>query len=242
HLALYCKGSVPDDIKRKWLIEVAKRGEKVNNKDKEIYNRKKVKRSDQLITSHFQSINKLSSQQFTDITKALLKAFVYCEILFAIIDNLYFQDFLNLLQSSYTPPHKDALLGSILDREIAQIVVNYTATLADCFIEIVQIAIALKKIPISNNFYALAIAVFNARYELFDISLYLLTYFLYPNYRNNSLKRKFYDICELAVSYYKDMHHSEKECCELVSQLINYKAKVMPWDIEFSFNLMPATW
>ncbi|CAG8854767.1 7787_t:CDS:1, partial [Gigaspora margarita] len=31
HLALYCKGPVPDDIRRKWLIEVTKRGERVNN-------------------------------------------------------------------------------------------------------------------------------------------------------------------------------------------------------------------
>ncbi|CAG8857217.1 35528_t:CDS:1, partial [Gigaspora margarita] len=31
HLALHCKGPVPDDIRRKWLIEVAKRGERVNN-------------------------------------------------------------------------------------------------------------------------------------------------------------------------------------------------------------------
>ncbi|CAG8836442.1 35714_t:CDS:2, partial [Gigaspora margarita] len=28
HLALYCKGPVPDDIRRRWLIEVVKRGEK----------------------------------------------------------------------------------------------------------------------------------------------------------------------------------------------------------------------
>ncbi|CAG8814037.1 17239_t:CDS:2, partial [Cetraspora pellucida] len=105
-----------------------------------------------------------------------------------------------------------------------------------------SLSIALKKIPTSNDLHALAIAVFNAQYKQFNISSYLLTYFLYPNYRSNSLKRKFYDICELAVSYYKDMHYSEKEYRELVSQLINYKAKVTPWDIEFSSNLMPTTW
>ncbi|CAG8798046.1 201_t:CDS:1, partial [Gigaspora margarita] len=31
HLALHCKGQVPDDIRKKWLIEVAKRDEKVND-------------------------------------------------------------------------------------------------------------------------------------------------------------------------------------------------------------------
>ncbi|CAG8760919.1 21539_t:CDS:1, partial [Gigaspora margarita] len=28
HLALYCKELVPDNIRKKWLIEIAKRGEK----------------------------------------------------------------------------------------------------------------------------------------------------------------------------------------------------------------------
>ncbi|CAG8511964.1 1675_t:CDS:2, partial [Racocetra fulgida] len=45
HLALHYKGSVPDNIRRKWLIEVAKRGKKVNDKDKEIYSGKKAKTS-----------------------------------------------------------------------------------------------------------------------------------------------------------------------------------------------------
>ncbi|CAG8771474.1 5034_t:CDS:1, partial [Cetraspora pellucida] len=134
-----------------------------------------------------------------------------------------------------------ALIFELIKRVI-NLLESRTATLADCFIGIVQIAIALKKIPISNDLYTLAIAVFNARYEQFDISPYLLTYFLYPNYRNNGLKRMFCNICKLAVSYYKDMHHSKKEYYELVSQLINYKAKVMLWDIEFSSNLMLATW
>ncbi|CAG8778735.1 36888_t:CDS:2 [Gigaspora margarita] len=44
HLALHCKGPVPDEIRRKWLIVVAKRGERVNNdKDDEISIGKKSK-------------------------------------------------------------------------------------------------------------------------------------------------------------------------------------------------------
>ncbi|CAG8730558.1 13677_t:CDS:2, partial [Cetraspora pellucida] len=70
------------------------------------------------------------------------------------------------------------------NKEVFEIAFNENdTTLADCFIGIVQIAIALKKIPTSNNLCTLAIA--------------------------------FCDICELAISYYKDMHHSEKECREL---------------------------
>ena len=79
--------------------------------------------------SHYQSINNLSSQQFAKITKALLKAFVCCEIPFAIIDNPYFQDFLKLLQPGYMPPHKDALSGSLLDGKIARVIVKMEAEL-----------------------------------------------------------------------------------------------------------------
>ncbi|CAG8475591.1 28658_t:CDS:2 [Gigaspora margarita] len=97
---------VPDDIRRKWLVEVAKRGKKANDKDEEILIIKKAKTSNQSIASHFQSISKLTPQQSAEITKALLKAF-----------------------PNYAPPHKDALLGTILDREIAQIVVKLEAEL-----------------------------------------------------------------------------------------------------------------
>ncbi|CAG8796164.1 1478_t:CDS:1, partial [Racocetra fulgida] len=76
HLALHCKGPVPEDIRKKWLIEVAKRGEKANNdKDDDVPIGKKVKTVNQSITSHYRPVNMLSSQQSADITKALLKAF-----------------------------------------------------------------------------------------------------------------------------------------------------------------------
>ncbi|CAG8821456.1 33127_t:CDS:1, partial [Gigaspora margarita] len=44
HLALHCKEQVLDDIRKKWLIEIAKRDEKVNDeKDAESPIRKKNK-------------------------------------------------------------------------------------------------------------------------------------------------------------------------------------------------------
>ena len=44
HLALHCKGLVPDDIRRRQLIEVAKRGEKANDdRDNEFSIKKKPK-------------------------------------------------------------------------------------------------------------------------------------------------------------------------------------------------------
>ncbi|CAG8574012.1 13587_t:CDS:1 [Cetraspora pellucida] len=44
HLALHCKGPVPDDIRRKWLIKVVKRGEKANDdRDDEFFIKKNLK-------------------------------------------------------------------------------------------------------------------------------------------------------------------------------------------------------
>ncbi|CAG8537649.1 5329_t:CDS:2, partial [Cetraspora pellucida] len=104
---------------------------------------------------------------------------------------------------------------------------SHMVNLADCLIEIVQIAATLMRIPTSNDFRTLAIIAFNFHYQQFDIFLYLLTYFLYPNYHNCSLKKgTFRYICKLAVDYYKNLHYNEKECCELVNQLIKYKARV----------------
>ncbi|CAG8701948.1 10670_t:CDS:2, partial [Scutellospora calospora] len=60
---------------------------------------------------------------------------------------------------------------------------------------IIQLAAAFRRIPSSNNFHSLVIAAFNCQ---------------------GLQKEKFRDICELAVNYYKDLHHSKKECCELI--------------------------
>ncbi|CAG8728021.1 3229_t:CDS:2 [Cetraspora pellucida] len=50
--------------------------------------------------------------------------------------------------------------GAIFEpiKQVINLLESRTATLADCFIGIVQIAIAFKKIPISNDLHALIIA------------------------------------------------------------------------------------
>ncbi|CAG8834959.1 12653_t:CDS:2, partial [Gigaspora margarita] len=119
-------------------------------------------------------------------------------------------------------------------KRVITLLKSHIANLADCFIGIVQIAIALKRISASNNFRTLAIVAFNFRYQQFDISPYLLTYYLYPNYRNKDLKnKKILDIGEIAVNYYKKAHYNDKECHRLISQLIKYKARAKPWNLEY---------
>ncbi|CAG8843532.1 39776_t:CDS:2, partial [Gigaspora margarita] len=100
-----------------------------------------------------------------------------------------------------------------LIKRVINLLESCMASLADCFIGIVQIATALKKIPASNNFCTLAIAGLK--------------------------KGKFLEICELAAKYYKEVNHNDKDYCRLMSQLIKYKARSGPWKLEYSSNLTP---
>ncbi|CAG8798049.1 202_t:CDS:2 [Gigaspora margarita] len=145
-------------------------------------------------------------------------------------------------ENFYTSCRRIALIFEPI-KQVITLLESHIASLADCFLGIVHLAFAFKRISISNNFRFLAIIAFNHRYQEFDISPYVLTYFLHPNYQSHGLQKgKFCEICELAVNYYKGLHHSEKECRELVGQLIKYKANITLWDLEYSSNLTPPLW
>ena len=60
-------------------------------------------------------------------------------------------------------------------------------TLADVFVELVKIAVAIQKISTSLNdqFRKDCIAIYNKRWKQFDTDLYLLAYFFHPVYRGN---------------------------------------------------------
>ena len=60
-------------------------------------------------------------------------------------------------------------------------------TLADVFVELVKIAIAVQEIPapLNDQFRRDCIAIYNKRWKQFDTDLYLLAYFLHPSYRGN---------------------------------------------------------
>jgi hypothetical protein len=57
--------------------------------------------------------------------------------------------------------------------------------LADAFIQMIRLAYVIKKFNANNlvSFQRHAINSFNKRWEEFDISLYLLAYFLHPRFR-----------------------------------------------------------
>ena len=61
--------------------------------------------------------------------------------------------------------------------------------LADIFIELMKIAIAIQQLPVSlnNQFRRECIAIYNKRWKEFDTDLYLLAFFLHPAHRGKQL-------------------------------------------------------
>ncbi|CAG8722487.1 9993_t:CDS:2, partial [Racocetra fulgida] len=120
HLALYCKGEVPEEIRHNWLVQVARRNDKTD-----------------IETSDNESISSISSKKFNtkisrstlnkkynEINKTLIKTFVCCGITFAIIDNLFFRNLLMLLEPGYNPPRRIILVEHVLDEEAARVKVK----------------------------------------------------------------------------------------------------------------------
>ena len=68
-------------------------------------------------------------------------------------------------------------------KECINILKSNTATLADCFIYMIKLAIAIYQLSNLNPFKILTIHVFNVRYIEFQHPAYLLCYFIHPQYR-----------------------------------------------------------
>lgn len=60
-----------------------------------------------------------------------------------------------------------------------------STTLADCFLQFVQLAAAIKKVSNvrAKGFKSYCIQIFNKRWRDFNADNYLLAYFLHPGYR-----------------------------------------------------------
>ncbi|CAG8818124.1 43821_t:CDS:2, partial [Gigaspora margarita] len=262
HLALHCKGLVPDDIRRRWLIE----GDSLYNFIITTPNCYEYLYALADYSEEHQTENFIANK-ISDIIEKIASRLLHVTISSMNIKGGSLETYsetrwVSIYDTTNSIVHVRPAIDKILEekpdiftnQEVFKIVCNeddifymsckrislifepikrvinllesHTASLADCFMEIVQIAIALKKIPTSNNFRTLAITVFNFCYQQLDIFPYILTYFLYPNYRNQGLKKgKFLEICKMATEYYKEAHRNDKECRRLMSQLIKYKAR-----------------
>jgi len=54
--------------------------------------------------------------------------------------------------------------------------------MASIFLELIKMAVAIKKIP-NSYFKKASIGIFNKRWKQFDTDTYLVAYFLHPKYR-----------------------------------------------------------
>ncbi|CAG8562467.1 20948_t:CDS:2 [Dentiscutata erythropus] len=79
-----------------------------------------------------------------------------------------------------------------------QINKSNNTTLGDCFLSLAKTSATIKKLLIQQyaKFRQYCINILNKRFEEFDNDLYLLGYFLMPNFRSNSIWLKFGNTCE----------------------------------------------
>ncbi|RHZ85688.1 hypothetical protein Glove_62g26 [Diversispora epigaea] len=115
--------------------------------------------------------------------------------------------------------------------------------LADCFIFLIKLAVAIHQISNLNPFKREAIIIFNKRYEEFLYPIYTLTYFLHPHYRGRGLKDSvFREIALTAVQLWQNLRHSDNSYKELLSQLRRYEAKLNPFDLTYTEIDTPQVW
>jgi hypothetical protein len=58
-------------------------------------------------------------------------------------------------------------------------------TLVNCFLQLIRLALEIRNLPIgfNQNFRRECVFIFNKRWQQFDFELYMLAYFLHPQYR-----------------------------------------------------------
>ncbi|CAG8645670.1 23444_t:CDS:2 [Cetraspora pellucida] len=208
HLALECP-NVEDEVQQLYLRRIACRDDLEDLQLENPANLKKRKLSNKQpnLKRYFpqKADENLSEERIKSINSSLLKAFVVCGISFSTIENPFFIDFLYNLCPNYHPPSREVLSGRLLDQEYSRVTIKHeilvkilspirtaitnleaqSTTLADCFLQFIQLAAAIKKI--SNlrvrRFKNYCIQSFNKRWRGFDRDTYLLAYFLHPGYR-----------------------------------------------------------
>lgn len=97
-----------------------------------------------------------------------------------------------------------------------------STTLADCFLQFIQLAATIKKV--SNlrirGFKNYCIQIFNKRWRNFDAENYLLAYFLHPGFRGAGLRgHQFELIVATAIKIWQQEGYDKSECAHLVAHM-----------------------
>ncbi|CAB4411425.1 unnamed protein product [Rhizophagus irregularis] len=118
-------------------------------------------------------------------------------------------------------------------------------TLADCYLYLLRIATFFKQMPM-NDYRSLknsCIKAFNKRYKEFDEDIYLLAFFLHPQYKGADIHNtQFERIQKTALNIWKNLGHKKTSGLELKAQLRKYLDQDNPYSAPYSNNDGPFQW
>ncbi|RIB06233.1 ribonuclease H-like domain-containing protein [Gigaspora rosea] len=131
-----------------------------------------------------------------------------------------------------------------------QTVEESNTKIADAFLILIKIAIAIKALPTTETtlerleFRKKCIIFYNKRWAEFDTDFYLLAYFLHPKYHGKGLTSEiFQKILQKALSIWKSQGGGENSARELTAQIHNYDLKKPSYNSLFQDHLeLPETW
>ncbi|PKB96872.1 hypothetical protein RhiirA5_385041 [Rhizophagus irregularis] len=129
-------------------------------------------------------------------------------------------------------------------KECINILEAKSASLADCFIQMIKLAVAIFRLPSSNSYKSAAIQVFNHHYLEFQHPAYLLCYCLHSYYRGFGINDDgFRDAAITATTLWQNLGYPEEECKQLLTQFRHFDQKLKPYDLDYVLNLdTPELW
>jgi hypothetical protein len=114
HLAKQCK-SVPSNIKAMAIQYL---------RDRPLIKAKKKRKSGQTQLDDYYEDDQIDNQKIERANRALIRLFACCGIPFHVVDHPFFIDFVKSLCFSYDPPGRTMLSNTLLNAEIAEVLVN----------------------------------------------------------------------------------------------------------------------
>ncbi|CAG8841863.1 15279_t:CDS:2, partial [Gigaspora margarita] len=91
-----------------------------------------------------------------------------------------------------------------------------TAILADCYINILKLAVAIYQLPKISPFKLQITKIYNIQYKELNHKVYLLSYCLYPLYQYGFKNQTFHLASLTASNYWKALGYDEAECIDLL--------------------------
>lgn len=121
-----------------------------------------------------------------------------------------------------------------------------TTNLADCFLQFVQLAAAIKKVSNirAKGFKSYCVKIFNKRWRDFNADNYLLAYFLHPGYRGAGLReQQFESIVTNAIKIWQQEGHDKYECANLAAHMRLFYEKKKGFHLPYCFETdTPLLW